>query len=148
MQVLNRRGHRCLDTRLSQYYIGSKMTFCHLSNFCRKKFLGLTKSNGFAKWFSQITTPKIIQKCTETFFSKPGNCFCRKLKNDRMSFLDHCNVGTASRLGFSCSKVARFKGGLFQKLFKGYIFFHGNSFGWKTFELFARETNLEKKRSV
>ena len=38
---------------------------------------------------------------------------------------------------------------LFQKLFKGYIFcFLGHSVGRYVFELFARETNLEKKRSV
>ena len=38
---------------------------------------------------------------------------------------------------------------LFQKLFKGYMFcFLGDSFGRYIFELFARETNLKKKRSV
>ena len=38
---------------------------------------------------------------------------------------------------------------LLQKLFKGYIFcFPGDPFGQYIFELFARETNLKKKRSV
>jgi hypothetical protein len=37
---------------------------------------------------------------------------------------------------------------LFQKLFKGYIFFLGHSVGRYVFELFACETNLKKKRSV
>ena len=38
---------------------------------------------------------------------------------------------------------------LFQKRFKGYIFcFLGHSVGRYIFELFARETKLQKKRSV
>ena len=38
---------------------------------------------------------------------------------------------------------------LFQKLFKGYTFcFLGHSVSQNIFELFARETNLKKKRSV
>ena len=42
-----------------------------------------------------------------------------------------------------------FEGGLFKKLFKGYIFcFLGHLVGEKMFEQFARETNLKKKRSV
>ena len=49
----------------------------------------------------------------------------------------------------SCSKVVGFEGGLFQKLFKGYIFcFLGHLVGRCIFELSARETNLMKKRSV
>ena len=46
-------------------------------------------------------------------------------KNVGMSFLGQCNVETVFCTGFeglSCSKVAEFEGGLFQKLFKGYIF--------------------------
>ena len=42
-----------------------------------------------------------------------------------------------------------FEGGLFKKLFKGYIFcFLGHLVGGQLFELFARETNLKKKSSV
>ena len=41
--LLSRRGPRSLGARLSQHYIGPKMTFRHFSNFCRKKFPGLTK---------------------------------------------------------------------------------------------------------
>ena len=48
----------------------------------------------------------------------------------------------------SGSKDAGFEGGLFQKVFKGYIFcFLGHLVGGKLFELFARETK-KKKRSV
>ena len=69
-----------------------------------------------------------------------------------MSFLGQCNVETASCPGFyglSCSKMARFEGGLFQKRFKGYIFcFLVLSDGRYIFELSARERNLMKKRSV
>ena len=41
--LLSRRSPRSPDARLSQHYIGPKMTFRHFSNFCRKKFPGLTK---------------------------------------------------------------------------------------------------------
>jgi hypothetical protein len=47
------------------------------------------------------------------------------IKNVGMSFLGQCNVETVLRpcsQGLSCSKVPGFEGGLFQKLFKGYIF--------------------------
>ena len=63
------------------------------------------------------------RKMCRNFFVKPGNFFLQKVEG--------------------------FEGGLFQKLFKGYIFcLLGNSFGQLIFELFAHETNLEKKRSV
>ena len=69
-----------------------------------------------------------------------------------MSFLGQCNVKTVLPPGFqglSCSKVQGFEGGLFQKIFKGYIFcFLGHLFGGQLFELFARETNLKKQSSV
>ena len=69
-----------------------------------------------------------------------------------MSFLGQFNVETVSLLGFygiSCSKVAGFEGGLFQKLFKGYIYyFLGHLVSRYKFKLSARETNLMKKRSV
>ena len=69
-----------------------------------------------------------------------------------MSFLGRCNVEVVSPPGFqglSCSKVEGFEGGLFQKLFKGYIFcFLGHLVGRYIFELPTRETNLMKKRSV
>ena len=42
-----------------------------------------------------------------------------------------------------------FEGGLFSKLFKGYIIcFLGHLFGGKIFEQYDRETNLKKTRSV
>ena len=69
-----------------------------------------------------------------------------------MSFLGQWNVETDSCLvlqGLSCSKVAGFDGGLFQKMINGYIFyFLGQLFGGQLFELFARETNLKKQSSV
>ena len=46
LPLLSRRGPRGPDAWLSQHYIGPKepkMTFCHFSNFYRKKFLGMTK---------------------------------------------------------------------------------------------------------
>ena len=69
--------------------------------------------------------PQRLQKCAGIFLSSTETFFCKNLKNDRISFLGRCNVETASCpgfLGLSCSKVAVFEGGLFQKLFKGYIF--------------------------
>ena len=42
LRLLSRRGPRSPDTRLSQHSISPKMTFCFLSNFCRKKFPHLT----------------------------------------------------------------------------------------------------------
>ena len=92
--------------------------------------------------------------CAGKYFclSSQETFFCRNLKNYKMSFLDQCNVETASRLGIqglSCSKVVGFEDGIIQKLFKGYIFcFLWHSVGRQSFELFAPETNLEKKSSV
>ena len=54
----------------------------------------------------------------------------------------------ASKASFS-QKWLGFRVVVFQKLFKGYNFwFRGDSFGRYIFELFARETNVRKKRSV
>ena len=38
LRLLSRRGPRSPDARLSQHYIGPKMTFYHFFNFCRKFF--------------------------------------------------------------------------------------------------------------
>ena len=101
--------------------------------------------------FANYNTQSCIKMC-RSFIVEPETFFCRSLKNGRMSFLDQCNVETVSRLGFqglSCSKVAGFEGGSFQKLFKGYIFcFLGHLVGGQLNEQFAHETNLKKKRSV
>ena len=43
LRLLSRIGPRNLDMRLSQHYIGPKMTFRHFPNFCGKKFPGFTK---------------------------------------------------------------------------------------------------------
>ena len=79
------------------------------SNFCRKKFLGLTKKLlhffcivlGVVIFKNHVAKPldsfnkcrKIILSCRETFF-------CRNLKNVGMSFLGRCNVETVSPPGF------------------------------------------------
>ena len=71
----------------------------------------------------------------QNFFCRAWKLFCRNLKNGEMSILGQCNVETVSHLGFqglSCSKVAGFEGGLFQKLFKGYIFLFSGSLTWWT----------------
>ena len=69
-----------------------------------------------------------------------------------MSILGRCNVEMVSHPGFqglSCSKVAGFEGGLFQKLVKGYIFvLWVTQLEGQLFEQFACETNLKKKGSV
>ena len=54
------------------------------------RFLGLTKN------FCTFLSAAVIQRCAETFLSSQETFFCRKLKNGRMSFLDQCNVETAS----------------------------------------------------
>ena len=93
-----------------------------------------------------------LNKCRKSLLSSLETFFYRNLKNIGMSFLGQCNVETVLPPGFqglSCSKVQGFEGGLFQKLFKGYIFcFLGHLVGRYIFELSTRETNLMKKRSV
>ena len=93
-----------------------------------------------------------FNKYRKFLFSSLETFFCRNLENVGMSFLGQCNVEIVSCPGFqglSCSKTAGFEGGLFQKIFNGYIFcFLGHLFGGQLFELFARETNLKKQSSV
>ncbi len=137
------------------------MKFCLISNFCRKKFPGLSKillkfffiNLGVMIWKShEAKHLDSFNKCRKFILSSQETCFCRNLKNDRTSFLDQCNVEAASLPGIyslSCSNDEGFEGSLFKKLFKGYIFcFVGVSIGRYVFEQFARETNLKKKRSV
>ena len=80
-------------------------------------------------------------------------CFTgNKFEIWKISECNFCNVETVSPPGFqglSCSKVQGFEGGLFQKLFKGYIFcFLGHLVGRYIFGLSTRETNFMKKRTV
>ena len=93
-----------------------------------------------------------FNKCRKPLLSSLETFSCRNLRNIGMSFLGQCSVDTVSPpsfQGLSCSKVQGFEGGLFQKLFKGYIFcFLGHLVGRYIFELSGRETNLMKKRSV
>ena len=109
LQLLSRRGPRSPNARLSQHYIGPKMTFWHFSNFYRKKFPGLTKEISCTYWmnvvvlphdFFQITTPKAVKKCAGAFLSSQETFFWINLKNTRMLFLGRCNVQTTSFPGF------------------------------------------------
>ena len=66
-----------------------------------------------------------FNKYRKFLFSSLESFFCRNLENVGMSFLGQCNVEIVSCPGFqglSCSKTAGFEGGLFQKIFIGYIF--------------------------
>ena len=106
--LLTRRGPRSPDMRLSQHYIGPKMTSWHFSNFCRKKFFGIRKQSFCTYWinlevllhdFFKLQPPKLY-KTAGAFFSSRETFFCRNLKNARMSFLCQYNVETASCPGF------------------------------------------------
>ena len=55
--LLSRRGSRSPKARLSQHYIGPKMTFQHFSNFCRKKFPGLIKGISCPYWMNVEVLP-------------------------------------------------------------------------------------------
>ena len=86
--LLSRRGPRCPDARLSQHYISPKMICCNFSNFCRKKFPGLTKEISCTYWmnlevlphdFCKLQPPKLYQNF-RNFFVKPGNFFLQKFE--------------------------------------------------------------------
>ena len=136
----------------------SKNDILSFFNFLQKKVFRLDKkvpahfciNLGVVIWKNHVA--KHLDSFNKCLLSSQETCFCRNLKNDRMSFLDQCNVEAASLPGtysLSCSKVKGFEGSLFQKLFKGYIFcFLGVSIDRYVFEQFALETNLKKKRSV
>ena len=92
---------------------------------------------------TQKTKNVALEKFLEQTTLKPCDFWAREALGARRR---DCLKITVSHPG---SKVAGFVGGLFQKLFKGYIFcFLGDSVGRCIFEQFARETNLKKKRSV
>ena len=107
--LLSRRGPRSPEARLSQHYIGPKMTFQHFSNFCRKNFLDLIKEISCTYWmnvevlphdFCKLQPPKLYKNVQEPFCQAGKTFFCRNLKNGRMSFLGQCNVETVSPQGF------------------------------------------------
>ena len=109
LQLLSRRGPRSPEARLSQHYMGPKMTFRHFSNFCRKKFLGLTKKApvhfytifGVVIFKNHMARPlHSFNKCRKFILSSLETFFCRNLKSVVMSFLGWCNVETVSRPGF------------------------------------------------
>ena len=99
--------------------------------FLQKKVFGLdnkTPAHFYATLWLVICKNHVgkplnaFKKCRKFLLSSLETFFCRNLKNVGISFLGRCNVETVSHpslQGLSCSKVAGFKGGLFQKLFKG-----------------------------
>ena len=78
--------HGCLDIKLAQK--------CHFSNFCKKSFLAWQKSSctfldnfgSFNLQKSCSKTFRFIQRVQEISFVKPGNFFCRNLKNAKWHF--------------------------------------------------------------
>ena len=93
-----------------------------------------------------------FNRCRKFHLLSLETFFCRNLKNAGMSFLanvmlrqSHVRASRAS----PAQESKGFEGGLYQKLFKGYIFcFLSHLVGGQLFEQFAKETNLKKKRSV
>ena len=136
------------------------MICCNFSNFCRKKFPGLTKEIFCTYWMNLEVCHTIFanhnpQSCTkmlETFLSSQETFFCRNLKNYSVSFWAHVMLRELRIWASRASPAQKSRGlrvVLFQKLFQGYILcFLGDSFGWCIFEQYARETDLKKKRSV
>ena len=87
---LTRRGPRSPDMRLSQHYIGPKMTFCHFSTFCRKKFPGLSKNCTYLYNLVVILKNRVAKpqdsfnKYKKNLLSSWETFICRNLKNDRI----------------------------------------------------------------
>ena len=87
-RLLSRRGPRSPEARLSQHYIGPKMTFQHFSNFCKKKFLGLIKGISCTYGMNLEVLPhdfcKLqplkLKKLCRSLFVKPGNFFLQKFE--------------------------------------------------------------------
>ena len=93
-RLLSRRGPRSPEARLSQHYIGPKMTHWNFSNFCRKKIPGLIKDIFCTYWmkvevlphdFCNLWPPKLYKNVQEPFFPSLETFFCWNLKNVRMS---------------------------------------------------------------
>ena len=87
LRFLSRRGPRSLDMRLSQHYIGPKMTFWHFPNFCRKKFPGLKKEIFCTYWmnvevlphdFCKLQPPKLDRNVQESFW-QAGKLFSAEI---------------------------------------------------------------------
>ena len=87
LRFLSRRGPRSLDMRLSQHYIGPKMTFRHFPNFCRKKFPGLKKEIFCTYWmnvevlphdFCKLQPPKLDKNVQEPFW-QAGKLFSAEI---------------------------------------------------------------------
>ena len=58
-------------SRLSQHYIGQKMTFWHFSNFCRRKFFGMItycmNLDVLPHDFCKLQPPELYKKVKELF---------------------------------------------------------------------------------
>ena len=96
LQLLSRRGPRSPEARLSQHYIGPKMTFWHFSNFCRKKFPGLIKGISCTYWmkvevlphdFCKLQPPKLYKNVQEPF------CQAWKLFSAEIWKMSECYFG-------------------------------------------------------
>merc|ERR1712218_330860 len=87
LRFLSRRGPRSLDMGLSQHYISSKMTFCHFSNFCRKKVPAhFYPTLGVVICKNHVVRPlHSLNKYRKFLFSSLETFFCRNLENIRMS---------------------------------------------------------------
>ena len=114
---LSRRGPRSPDMGLSQHYIGSEMTFCHFSNFCRKKFSSLTKKLlhisiqiwglKFAKTMWLDFYNHSMQKISSV---KPGNFFLQKFGNVGISFLADVMLRRSHVWAFRASLAQKLQG--------------------------------------
>ena len=77
----NLRLLRSLDVRPSQHYIGPKLTFCHLSNFCREKFSGLIiKLLHIFIHVWELYFAKIMWEDLYIHSTSAGNFFCQAWK--------------------------------------------------------------------
>ena len=96
--LLSRRGPRGPSMRLSQHYIGPKKTFCHLSNFCRKKVSWLDKK---APVLFCVLLGVVICK---NHLAKPLNSFnrCRKIISSCQETLFYSSISKGPHFLFSC----------------------------------------------
>ena len=81
LQLLSRRGPRSREARLSQHYIGPKMTFRHFSNFCRKKFPSLIKGIFCTYWMNIEVLPHVFSKLQpQKLYKNVQEPFCQAWK--------------------------------------------------------------------
>ena len=134
LQLLSRRGPRSPDARLSQHYIGPKMTICPFLNFGRKNVFRLDNKApvhfytifGVVIFKNHVARPlHSFNKCREPLVSSLETFFCRNLKNVGMSFLANVML-RQSRVQASRASPAQKSQGLrvvLSKNFSGATFF-------------------------